>query len=175
MLMHCLEWWLYEIAGFLAGIISEVELAAQSILYELAVIAFVVTPFHCLFLDSLTYRTQCMLMKYYYGYQLGLDPENYNVTLYSDYCFHSSLIVSNGLLRCRKCSSGKCSWCWEHRASQAVQQGLPHLYTYESNTVVVQWLQFEITVCYRSDRSVNSPAKRFLQPCALLSNHLLAL
>ncbi|XP_078121984.1 multidrug and toxin extrusion protein 1-like [Sander vitreus] len=39
MLMHCLEWWLYEIAGFLAGIISEVELGAQSIVYELAVIA----------------------------------------------------------------------------------------------------------------------------------------
>ncbi|XP_039632952.1 multidrug and toxin extrusion protein 1-like [Perca fluviatilis] len=39
MLMYCLEWWLYEIAGFLAGIISEVELGAQSIVYELAVIA----------------------------------------------------------------------------------------------------------------------------------------
>lgn len=62
MLMHCLEWWLYEIAGFLAGIISEVELAAQSVVYELAVIAFVVTSFHCPFLDSLTDRTQCMLM-----------------------------------------------------------------------------------------------------------------
>ncbi|XP_040006804.1 multidrug and toxin extrusion protein 1-like [Xiphias gladius] len=40
MLMHCLEWWLYEIAGFLAGIISEVELGAQSIVYELASIAY---------------------------------------------------------------------------------------------------------------------------------------
>ncbi|XP_070773241.1 multidrug and toxin extrusion protein 1-like [Enoplosus armatus] len=40
MLMHCLEWWLYEIAGFLAGVISEVELGAQSIVYELAVIAY---------------------------------------------------------------------------------------------------------------------------------------
>ncbi|KAK5858507.1 hypothetical protein PBY51_002640 [Eleginops maclovinus] len=38
MLMHCLEWWLYEIAGFLAGIISEVELGAQSIVYQLAAI-----------------------------------------------------------------------------------------------------------------------------------------
>lgn len=44
MLMHCLEWWLYEIAGFLAGIISEVELAAQSVMYELAATAYVVTP-----------------------------------------------------------------------------------------------------------------------------------
>ncbi|KAM7374367.1 hypothetical protein PAMP_007028 [Pampus punctatissimus] len=40
MLMHCLEWWLYEIAGFLAGVISEVELGAQSIVYELASIAY---------------------------------------------------------------------------------------------------------------------------------------
>ncbi|XP_035482039.2 multidrug and toxin extrusion protein 1 [Scophthalmus maximus] len=42
MLMHCLEWWLYEIAGFLAGIISEVELGAQSIVYELAAIAYMI-------------------------------------------------------------------------------------------------------------------------------------
>eukprot|EP00064_Thunnus_orientalis_P015626 superscaffoldBa00002934_g15681 len=40
MLMLCLEWWLYEIAGFLAGMISEVELGAQSIIYELATIAY---------------------------------------------------------------------------------------------------------------------------------------
>ncbi|XP_034463275.1 multidrug and toxin extrusion protein 1-like [Hippoglossus hippoglossus] len=40
MLMLCLEWWLYEIAGFLAGVISEVELGAQSIIYELSVIAY---------------------------------------------------------------------------------------------------------------------------------------
>ncbi|XP_040908150.1 multidrug and toxin extrusion protein 1-like [Toxotes jaculatrix] len=40
MLMMCLEWWLYEIAGFLAGIISEVELGAHSIIYEVAVIAY---------------------------------------------------------------------------------------------------------------------------------------
>ncbi|KAL6098639.1 slc47a2 [Pungitius sinensis] len=40
MMMLCLEWWLYEIAGFLAGIVSEVELGAQSIIYELATIAF---------------------------------------------------------------------------------------------------------------------------------------
>ncbi|XP_061658968.1 multidrug and toxin extrusion protein 1-like isoform X2 [Syngnathoides biaculeatus] len=40
MLMTCLEWWLYEIAGFLAGLISEVELGAQSILYQLATMVF---------------------------------------------------------------------------------------------------------------------------------------
>ncbi|XP_020508644.2 multidrug and toxin extrusion protein 1-like [Labrus bergylta] len=40
MLMYCLEWWLYEIAGFLAGLISEVELGAQSIVYEVAAIAY---------------------------------------------------------------------------------------------------------------------------------------
>ncbi|KAI4814346.1 hypothetical protein KUCAC02_003543 [Chaenocephalus aceratus] len=40
MLMLCLEWWLYEIAGFLAGIISEVELGAQSIVHQLAAIVY---------------------------------------------------------------------------------------------------------------------------------------
>lgn len=40
MLMLCLEWWLFEIGGFLAGVISEVELGAQSVVYELAIIAF---------------------------------------------------------------------------------------------------------------------------------------
>ncbi|XP_061558720.1 multidrug and toxin extrusion protein 1-like [Phycodurus eques] len=40
MLMMCLEWWLYEIASFLAGLISEVELGAESILYQLAVMVF---------------------------------------------------------------------------------------------------------------------------------------
>ncbi|KAG7280198.1 hypothetical protein CRUP_037559 [Coryphaenoides rupestris] len=36
MLMHCFSWWVYEAGGFLAGLISEVELGAQAILYELA-------------------------------------------------------------------------------------------------------------------------------------------
>ncbi|XP_054460579.1 multidrug and toxin extrusion protein 1-like [Anoplopoma fimbria] len=40
MLMLCLEWWMFEIGGFLAGIISEVELGAQSIAYELTVVAY---------------------------------------------------------------------------------------------------------------------------------------
>ncbi len=43
MLMLCLEWWMFEVGGFLAGVISEVELGAQSIAYELAVIAYMVT------------------------------------------------------------------------------------------------------------------------------------
>lgn len=42
MLMNCLEWWLYEIAGFLAGIISELELGAQSVVYQLAAVAYLV-------------------------------------------------------------------------------------------------------------------------------------
>ncbi|KAM3869290.1 multidrug and toxin extrusion protein 1-like [Diretmus argenteus] len=42
MFMHCLEWWLYEIGGFLAGLISEIELDAQSIVYMLASIAYMV-------------------------------------------------------------------------------------------------------------------------------------
>ncbi|XP_041838392.1 multidrug and toxin extrusion protein 1-like [Melanotaenia boesemani] len=40
MLMLCLEWWIFEVGGFLAGVISEAELGAQSIVYELAVIAY---------------------------------------------------------------------------------------------------------------------------------------
>ncbi|XP_071213460.1 multidrug and toxin extrusion protein 1-like isoform X1 [Salvelinus alpinus] len=40
MIMLCVEWWTYEIGGFLAGLISEVELGAQSIVYELANICY---------------------------------------------------------------------------------------------------------------------------------------
>ncbi|XP_054897702.1 multidrug and toxin extrusion protein 1-like [Poeciliopsis prolifica] len=40
MLMLCLEWWIFEVGGFLAGVISEVELAAHSVMYQLAVIAY---------------------------------------------------------------------------------------------------------------------------------------
>uniref|UniRef100_A0A3P9JDU3 Multidrug and toxin extrusion protein n=1 Tax=Oryzias latipes TaxID=8090 RepID=A0A3P9JDU3_ORYLA len=40
MVMMCVEWWTYEIGGFLAGLISEVELGAQSIVYELANVAY---------------------------------------------------------------------------------------------------------------------------------------
>ncbi|ROL50851.1 Multidrug and toxin extrusion protein 1 [Anabarilius grahami] len=36
MLMLCVDWWTFEIGGFLAGLISEVELGAQSVIYELA-------------------------------------------------------------------------------------------------------------------------------------------
>lgn len=35
---------MFEVGGFLAGIISEAELGAQSIAYELAVIAYMVMP-----------------------------------------------------------------------------------------------------------------------------------
>ncbi|KAM4620346.1 multidrug and toxin extrusion protein 1-like [Polymixia lowei] len=40
MLMYCLEWWVYEFGGFLAGVISDSELGAHSIVYEVAVIAY---------------------------------------------------------------------------------------------------------------------------------------
>ncbi|XP_029528346.2 multidrug and toxin extrusion protein 1-like isoform X1 [Oncorhynchus nerka] len=40
MIMLCVEWWTYEIGGFLAGLISEVELGAQSVVYELANICY---------------------------------------------------------------------------------------------------------------------------------------
>lgn len=44
MLMLCLEWWTFEMGGFLAGMISEAELGAQSIAYELTVVAYMVIP-----------------------------------------------------------------------------------------------------------------------------------
>ncbi|XP_066520445.1 multidrug and toxin extrusion protein 1 [Hoplias malabaricus] len=40
MLMLCAEWWTYELGAFLAGLISPVELGAQSIIYELANVAY---------------------------------------------------------------------------------------------------------------------------------------
>uniref|UniRef100_A0A3B5LR01 Solute carrier family 47 member 3 n=1 Tax=Xiphophorus couchianus TaxID=32473 RepID=A0A3B5LR01_9TELE len=40
MVMMCVEWWTYEIGGFLAGLISEVELGTQSVVYQLANIAY---------------------------------------------------------------------------------------------------------------------------------------
>lgn len=43
MVMLCVEWWTYEIGGFLAGLISEVELGAQSVVYQLANVAYMVT------------------------------------------------------------------------------------------------------------------------------------
>ncbi len=40
MLMLCLEWWTFEIGGFLAGVISEVELGAQSIVHQMVIIVY---------------------------------------------------------------------------------------------------------------------------------------
>ncbi|XP_070591516.1 multidrug and toxin extrusion protein 1 [Erythrolamprus reginae] len=40
MFMICIEWWTFEIGSFLAGLLSTVELGAQSIIYELSTIAY---------------------------------------------------------------------------------------------------------------------------------------
>ncbi|KAM8772232.1 multidrug and toxin extrusion protein 1-like isoform 1-T1 [Acanthopagrus schlegelii] len=40
MLMICLSWWIFEIGGLLAGVISEIELGAQSIVYQLCIMAY---------------------------------------------------------------------------------------------------------------------------------------
>ncbi|XP_016045099.2 multidrug and toxin extrusion protein 1-like isoform X2 [Erinaceus europaeus] len=42
MLMLCIEWWAYEIGSFLSGILGMVELGAQSAVYELAVIMYMI-------------------------------------------------------------------------------------------------------------------------------------
>uniref|UniRef100_A0A8B9TRL4 Multidrug and toxin extrusion protein n=1 Tax=Anas platyrhynchos TaxID=8839 RepID=A0A8B9TRL4_ANAPL len=40
MLMMCIEWWTYEIGSFLIGLLSVVELSAQSIIYEVSVVGW---------------------------------------------------------------------------------------------------------------------------------------
>ncbi|CAN9510798.1 unnamed protein product [Ophioblennius macclurei] len=42
MLMLCLEWWIFEAGGFLSGLISETELGAQSVVYQLTLIAYMI-------------------------------------------------------------------------------------------------------------------------------------
>nr|XP_023010199.2 multidrug and toxin extrusion protein 1 isoform X1 [Maylandia zebra] len=42
MLMLCLEWWVVEVGGFLAGVISEAELGAHLISYELTITAYMI-------------------------------------------------------------------------------------------------------------------------------------
>ncbi|XP_068124712.1 multidrug and toxin extrusion protein 2-like isoform X2 [Hyperolius riggenbachi] len=42
MLMVCLEWWSFEIGGFLAGLLSITELGAQAIILQLATAAYMV-------------------------------------------------------------------------------------------------------------------------------------
>ncbi|XP_078229288.1 multidrug and toxin extrusion protein 1 isoform X3 [Callithrix jacchus] len=42
MLMLCMEWWAYEVGSFLSGILGMVELGAQSIVYELAIIVYMI-------------------------------------------------------------------------------------------------------------------------------------
>ncbi|XP_044539713.1 multidrug and toxin extrusion protein 2-like, partial [Gracilinanus agilis] len=43
MLMICIEWWAYEIGSFLIGLLSVAELSAQSIIYEVSTIAYMVS------------------------------------------------------------------------------------------------------------------------------------
>ncbi|XP_069471280.1 multidrug and toxin extrusion protein 1-like [Ambystoma mexicanum] len=42
MLIVCFEWWIYEIGSFLAGLISVTELGAQSVLYQIATLIYMV-------------------------------------------------------------------------------------------------------------------------------------
>ncbi|KAM4795902.1 multidrug and toxin extrusion protein 1-like [Rhinophrynus dorsalis] len=44
MLMVCIEWWTYEIGNFLTGLINVVELGAQSVVYQVVTIAYMI-PF----------------------------------------------------------------------------------------------------------------------------------
>ncbi|NXG46338.1 S47A2 protein, partial [Psilopogon haemacephalus] len=42
MLMMCIEWWTFELGSFLAGLLSVVQLGAQSVIYELSSTAYMV-------------------------------------------------------------------------------------------------------------------------------------
>uniref|UniRef100_A0A452H6E6 Multidrug and toxin extrusion protein n=1 Tax=Gopherus agassizii TaxID=38772 RepID=A0A452H6E6_9SAUR len=42
MLMICIEWWTYEIGSFLIGLLSVVELSAQSIIYEVSTVSYMI-------------------------------------------------------------------------------------------------------------------------------------
>ncbi|XP_072446054.1 multidrug and toxin extrusion protein 1-like [Chiloscyllium punctatum] len=42
MLMLCIEWWTYEIGTFLAGLINQVELGAQSVIYQVLTAAYMI-------------------------------------------------------------------------------------------------------------------------------------
>ncbi|TFK13003.1 transcription initiation factor TFIID subunit 2 [Platysternon megacephalum] len=42
MLMTCIEWWTYEIGSFLIGLLSVVELSAQSIIYEVSTVSYMI-------------------------------------------------------------------------------------------------------------------------------------
>ncbi|XP_056412879.1 multidrug and toxin extrusion protein 1-like isoform X2 [Hyla sarda] len=42
MLMVCIEWWTYEIGSFLVGLIGVVELGAQSVIYQVVTIAYMI-------------------------------------------------------------------------------------------------------------------------------------
>ncbi|XP_077338381.1 multidrug and toxin extrusion protein 2-like isoform X2 [Lithobates pipiens] len=42
MLMVCIEWWTYEIGSFLVGLLSVVELGAQSVIYQVVTIAYMI-------------------------------------------------------------------------------------------------------------------------------------
>ncbi|XP_061461276.1 multidrug and toxin extrusion protein 1 isoform X2 [Rhineura floridana] len=44
MLMTCIEWWTFEIGSFLIGLLGVLELSVQSIIYEVATIAYMI-PF----------------------------------------------------------------------------------------------------------------------------------
>ncbi|XP_067864534.1 multidrug and toxin extrusion protein 1-like [Heptranchias perlo] len=42
MLMLCIEWWAYEIGTFLAGLVSELELGAQSVIYQILTAVYMI-------------------------------------------------------------------------------------------------------------------------------------
>ncbi|XP_054857624.1 multidrug and toxin extrusion protein 1-like [Eublepharis macularius] len=42
MLMICIEWWTFEIGSFLIGLLSVVDLSAQSIIYEVSTVVFMI-------------------------------------------------------------------------------------------------------------------------------------
>lgn len=138
MLMNCLEWWLYEIAGFLAGIVGEVELGAQSVVYQLAAVAYMVPAFllHfvCLFVLTWSHVTMqfdkhvCWVL-FLFCLVFGGGAGN---TFTSQPTVFALVSVSNGFRRGHQRSRWKRPGRRVHGAGQAVGQGRPPLCMYES-------------------------------------------
>lgn len=122
MLMLCLEWWLFEVGGFLAGVISEAELGAQSIAYELSVVAYMVS-----LLNVFPTINYVLIVNANPAYVLSIAPVNiwlrkssFNALLVITYlCF---FIVPSWTICCCQCTGWECSWCWKYRAGQAILQ-----------------------------------------------------
>lgn len=96
MLMLCLEWWTFEIGGFLAGVIGDVELGAQSVVHQVVTIAFmVILYFGC--------KQNCKLFLQLFWAQMCSFLHELHPTLLICPSFLNHISRFWLLLRCYKC------------------------------------------------------------------------